>query len=210
MSEIVAGAAGAIVPVLWRRVTLVEPGAARREKAQRDVEEEIKRLLEQARAEGLEQGLAAARSETEQQIPSVLENIARAQAQLAQVRERVSLETARELVQLARTVAARVIHRELVIDPSALAGLIRAAYLKVQSREIARVRMHPAIESVVARTLEQCGGPTGVVLMADPAMREGELLFETAQGTLDASLETQLAELERALLDKVGRNSGIA
>jgi flagellar assembly protein FliH len=207
MSEIVAGAAGSVAPVLWRKVTLVEPGAARRELAQREAEEETKRRLEQARHEGLEQGLAAGRSETEQQIPAVLENIARAQSGLAQIRERVSLETARELVHLARTVAARVIHREMVIDPDALAGLVRAAYLKVQAREIARVRMHPAIETVVASTLEQCGGPTGVVLMADPALHEGELLFETAQGTLDASLETQLSELERALLDKVGKTS---
>jgi flagellar assembly protein FliH len=98
-----------------------------------------------------------------------------------------------------------VIHRELAVDPDALAGLVRAAFLKLQSREINRVRMHPALEGMVRKTLEQSGSPKNLVLAADPSMKPSEVFFETSQGILDASVETQLREIERGLFDKLER-----
>ena len=46
---------------------------------------------------------------------------------------------------------------------------------------------------------------SNLVLVADPALKPGELFFETSQGTLDASVETQLREIERGLIDKLDR-----
>ena len=203
-TEILVDAGTPAVPVLWRKVTLAAEDT--RSSGQRNAEEELKRRLDQARREGLEEGLAAGRAESERQVPAILENVARAQAELARMGEQIRIETARELVRLARTAAARVIHREMVTDSRAIAGLVKAAYLKLQPREITRVRMHPAIASVVAGTLEQCGASPTIALLPDTGLSAGELLFETAQGTLDASLDTQLRELERGLMEKLGKH----
>ncbi|HLG96590.1 MAG TPA: FliH/SctL family protein [Bryobacteraceae bacterium] len=204
-SEIVTGSATPATPVLWRKVSLLSREKPKRHSARRDGEEELKSRLDQARREGMEQGREAGLQESEQQVPAILQNFARAQAELAGTAEQIRIETARDLVQLARNIAARVIHREMVTDSAAVAGLVRAAFSKLQQREITRVRMHPAMEPVVTKTLEDCGAPAAVVLAPDTALSAGELLFETSQGVLDASLETQLRELERGLMDKLGK-----
>ena len=124
---------------------------------------------------------------------------------LARLRENIREETTQDLVHLATSIAARVIHREVAVDPDALAGLIQAAFSKLQSREINRVRMHPALEALVRKLLEQAGAPKNLVLMADPSLKPAEVFFETSQGILDASVETQLREIERGLIDKLER-----
>ncbi len=163
----------------------------------------MERLLEQAWQEGQDEGLQAARAEVQRLLPSRVGNISAAVAELKRMRQQLHEEGCQELVRLAVTVASRVIHRETVVDASALAGLVKAAAAKVQSREISRVRMHPAFESIVSATLKKCGTPPNVALMADSSLSPGDLLFETPQGVLDASIGTQLRELERALMDQL-------
>jgi flagellar assembly protein FliH len=204
MSEILADNRSPATPVPWRLVNLIPS----EERAGRAAAEELERRIEQARRDGLKEGLESGRADAQQQLPATLDNIRETLAELERIRERLRQAAERDLVRLAVTVAARVIHRETVMDGDAMAGLIKAAFLKVQSREISRARMHPALESVVSKTLEQCGA-AGVVLMADSSLNPGELLFETSQGLLDASLNTQLGEIERGLLDQLGSGRAI-
>jgi len=199
MSEIFEGGRTTEAPVLWRKA----PRSVAKESASRAAEAELEHRIGEARREGHEKGLESGRSDAQRQLPPTLENISETLAELERIRERLRQAVERDLVRLAVTVAARVIHREMVMTGDALAGLIRAAFLKVQSREISRVRMHPALESVVSKTLEQCGA-SGAVLLPDPNLNPGELLFETSQGVLDASLNTQLGEIERSLLEQLG------
>jgi flagellar biosynthesis/type III secretory pathway protein FliH len=44
-----------------------------------------------------------------------------------------------------------------------------------------------------------------VELIADSSLQCGDVLFETAHGNLDASLESQLGEIERGLADRLRR-----
>jgi flagellar biosynthesis/type III secretory pathway protein FliH len=75
----------------------------------------------------------------------------------------------------------------------------------LQSREINRVRVHPSLEALVRKLLEQTGAPKNLVLAADANLKPSEVFFETSQGILDASVETQLREIERGLIDKLER-----
>jgi flagellar assembly protein FliH len=199
MSEILPGASLTLAPVPWRTVNRALLAKDAAETAGRELEQRI----EQARREGEQEGLRLGRDEVQRLLPSTLENIAASLAELEQIGQRLREETCQELVRLAITVTARVIHRETVVNPNAMAGLAKAALAKLQSREISRVRMHPALESSVSKTLEECGAPANLVLMTDSTLKPGDLLFETSQGVLDASLSTQFRELERALLDKL-------
>jgi len=56
---------------------------------------------------------------------------------------------------------------------------------------------------LVRRCMEQSGAPKNLILMPDPSLAAGALLFETSQGLLDASVETQLHEIERGLIDRL-------
>jgi flagellar assembly protein FliH len=126
-------------------------------------------------------------------------------AELARLRDVIREEATHDLVRLAVSIAARVIHREVSLDPDALVGLVKTAFLKLQTREIQRVKMHPGLESLVRKSIEQGGSPKNLVLTADPALNPGELFFETSQGILDASVDTQLREIERGLIDRLER-----
>jgi flagellar assembly protein FliH len=170
-----------------------------------DHERELALRLDQARQEAFKEGLLAGRRDAEDQIRPALEGLARTMTELGGMRQAIREEALQDLVRLAISIAARVIHREVAVDPDALAGLVQAAFQKLQSREIHRARMHPGLEPLVAKCLEQCGSPKNIVLIADPTLAPGELFFETSQGALDASVDTQLREIERGLIDKLER-----
>ncbi len=197
------GGQPAAAPV-WRIVASMADGFATG-RAKNDAEREAIRRLEQARKDAFADGVAAGRHEAEEQIRPAVDGIARTISELARMRDAIRRQASNDLVHLAVSIAARVIHRNVAVDPDALAGLVSAAFVKLQSREIHRVRMHPGMEHLVQKCLEQCGSPANLVLAADPGLKPGELFFETSQGALDASVDTQLGEIERGLIDKLER-----
>jgi flagellar assembly protein FliH len=201
-SEILLDPENSAAPAFWRTVASVRTD--RSQQARPDPSREAAKQLEQARREAFEQGAAAGRKDAEQQILPAFEKMAANLAELARLRETMREETLHDLVRLATMIAARVVHREVVIDPDALAGLVKASFSKLQTREISRVRMHPGLEPLVRKCLEQSGSPKNLILSADPALQPGELFFDTSQGLLDASVDTQLREIERGLIDKLG------
>jgi flagellar assembly protein FliH len=201
-SEIVSGDQQPAKPVPWRIVTTVGLASAR---SGSRAEQEAATKIDQLRREAFVEGAAAGRQQAEEQIRPAMEGLAQALSELSRLKEVVRDQATEDLIHLAVSIAARVIHREVAIDPDALTGLVKAAFAKVQSREINRVRLHPALEGLVRKSLEQCGAPKNLVLAADPGLKPGEVFFETAQGILDASVETQLREIERGLIDKLDR-----
>jgi flagellar assembly protein FliH len=188
--------------MLWRTVA---PAGDPRRNAHHEAEREAARTVDQARREGYAQGLSAGRQEAEEQFRPAIQGLAQTLDTLARLRENIREETIQDLVRLAISIAGRVIHREVAVDPDALAGLLRAAFLKLQSREVHRARLHPALEPLVRKLLEEAGAPKSLTLAADPSLKPAEIFFETSQGVLDASVETQLREIERGLIDKLER-----
>lgn len=201
-SEVSGNEQASATPVLWRTVASVNDS---RRNSHGDAEREAARKLDQARREAYAEGLAAGRQQAEDQFRPAVQGLADTLNTLARLRESIREETLQDLVHLATSIAGRVIHREVAVDPDALTGLIQAAFTKLQSREINRVRMHPTLEALVRKLLEQVGAPKNLTLTADANLKPTEVFFETAQGILDASVETQLREIERGLIDKLER-----
>ena len=107
-----------------------------------------------------------------------------------------------DLVGLSLGIARRILHRELSVDPAALEGLVSGALQKLPGQEISRIRIHPELEPGVRQALTR-EGRGGLTLIADGTLERGAVLVETARGKLDASLETQLAEIGRGLADRL-------
>lgn len=189
-------------PVLWRDMGAPEPEMPAAEQ-QPPVAQQLELKFQEGRQRGLAEGMAAARRESEAQIQAVLERVARSIAELAETRQRLRDETADELVRLSIAIAARILHREITIDPDAVQGLLRAAFDKAQSRENVRVYTHPAHEPAVRRYVEQTGIKGKVEIVSDAALAPGSIRIETSQGQLDASVDTQLREIERGLADRM-------
>ena len=188
-----------VAPVFWRVVNGPHEGHV----ARISVAEQLDRKFQEGRQHGLAEAVAIARQEADAQLQPVLQRLAQSISTLADARQRVRDETAADLVRLSIEIASRILHREITLDPDAIHGLLKAAFQKAQSREITRVLVHPAHEASVRSYLEQNATQQMVEIVADPRLDCGGILLETSQGQLDASIDTQLWEIERGLADRM-------
>ncbi len=172
-----------------------------------EIEAEIERRSQEAFHNGLRQGQNEGRGSAHAEVEAELQKLGRAIVEVTGLRHAVRRETEEELVRLSLTIARRIIHRELTVDPEALAGLVRSAVEKIELRELHRVRTHPAHAASLARCIEQIGAPQKVEVAGDPSLERGAAILETSRGSLDASVDTQLAEIERGFTDVMVRPS---
>ena len=200
------GELSAVTPMAWRS-TGAPPPAPRPARAlavaagpSADQDEARKESYQRGFSEGHNVGHEQAVAE----IQPVMDRLSRSLADLATVRSHVRKTAESDLLKLAIAVARRVIHRELTLDPGSIEGLIRVALEKLESRELCRVRVHPDQEPVI-RTLLARFSAAPVELIPDQTLQCGDVLFETAHGTLDGSIEAQLQEIERGFADRLGR-----
>jgi len=195
-------------PVTWRQVRAGVPQLAAH--VQDDIHEQISRIEQQcaervreARAAGMREGEAAGRSQAATELKPVVERLSRAIEELGQLRPQLRKDAEADMVKLSLAIARRVLRRELSIDPDALHGLVLAALEKLQGQEICRVRVHPSLAASIAACLR--GSATGhdVEVMPDPSREPGAVIFESGKGNLDASVDSQLQEIERGLTDRL-------
>ncbi len=167
-----------------------------------DLEQQLERRARESREAGHREGEAAGRAQAAAALQPVLEKLAHSIQEIAGLRPQMMREAAADLVGLSLGIARRILHRELSVDPAALEGLVSGALQKLPGQEISRIRIHPELEPGVRQALTR-EGRGGLTLIADGTLERGAVLVETARGKLDASLETQLAEIGRGLADRL-------
>jgi len=165
-------------------------------------EAETARRARDAHQAGYREGQAAGQAQAEAALRPVLERLASGIQEIAGLRPQLMREAAAELVELSLAIARRILHRELSVDPAALEGLVGVALQKLPAQGICGIRLHPELEPGVRQALAR-EGRGGLPLVADGTLERGAILIETAHGKLDASLETQLAEIGRGLADRL-------
>ncbi len=206
-SKVLPPGGGAVSPVNWRRV-----GAPASEGSVRGAAEastraaaEIEQRVREAHAAGVREGEASGRSRAAGELQPVLERLAHAIEEIAAMRGQLRREAEADLVRLSLAIARRILRRELAVDAGALRGLVVGALERLQEREICRVRVHPAHAALLATYLRETATGKAVEVIADPSGGPGAVVFETEHGSLDASVESQLQEIENGLTDRLGR-----
>jgi len=203
-----------VAPVLWRRVLSAEAALSA---AHETPDDEVRRLAQLERqfeqraresyAAGMRDGEAAARARSAAEIQKTIERLSRAIDEIAGLRPRLRAEAEADLIRLSLAIARRVLRRELAIDPEALHGLVLGALEKLQGQEIARVRVHPSHASPISACLREKRDGAAIEVVPDATREIGDIVFETQRGNLDASVESQLQEIERGLADRLRKQS---
>jgi len=152
---------------------------------------------------GVRAGEESALRDLESGVRETVQQLSAAIADLAGMRAETIRRAEADTVRLSIGIARRVLHRELSIDGSALEALIKAALEKLQAQEVYRVRVHPDREKLVRACLDRTGRGQSIAVVGDPVQPQGGAVFEISRGSLDASVETQLAEIERGLIDQL-------
>src|SRR5581483_5832509 len=128
-------------------------------------------------------------------------------AELATLRKRFRAEVEEDTVKLAIAIARRVLHREVETDPEAILGLVMAAFQKLNARETHRLRLSPKDAAIVQEHRARFEFPEALQISADASLPPSSAVFETSRGELDASVDTQLAEIGRGFADLVKRRA---
>jgi flagellar assembly protein FliH len=171
------------------------------------MENQCRQAIEQNRAAAFREGESAGRRQSAVELQAALERLARSVEELALLRPRLRQEAEQDMLRLALAVARRILRRELAVDPEALHGLALAALEKVSCEQIHRVRVHPSLAAQIGALLEKSMAHRVIEIIPDAAREPGTLIFETERGSLDASVETQLEEIERGLADRLRRQT---
>ena len=164
------------------------------------MEQESEARIREARTQGVAEGRRMAEAE----LATVMQRLARSIEDLAGAKARVRKEAESDLVRLAIAISRRVLRRELTVDAEALRGIASAALERMQVREICYVRVHPAHEQLLRQMLATSGAAKAEII-ADNSLQPGDMVFETNRGSLDASTDSQLLEIERGLTDLLAR-----
>jgi flagellar assembly protein FliH len=170
------------------------------------LERECERREQAARSAGLAEGEAAGRGRAAAELQPVLQRLARSIEEIGHLRARLRREAEADMLQLSLAIARRVLRREMAVDPDAMHGLVLGALEKLQSREICRVRVHPSHAAQLSAWLLPLAGAGPIEVVADASREPGDVIFETARGNLDASVDSQLREIERGLADRLRRS----
>jgi flagellar assembly protein FliH len=177
----------------------------------RELESSIK-LLEQrigeerakSKEQGHQQGVAAGAQMEAAKWSEAIARLGRSIEEISKTKARLRAEVEEDAVKLALAIARKILNRELASDPEALLGLARVALDKLNQRELQRVRVHPSDAAGIERLLAASAGPKRVEVISDGSLERGAAIFETERGVLDASVTTQLGEIERGLTDMLG------
>lgn len=206
-----------VQPIEWRtfsgKALAATVRSSRRDAEPAEVAELQKRIAElemlrqaevaQARQTGFEEGKQKAKQESAAEVTAALDRLAQKLAEVSGLRSNLRRYAEMDIVKLGLAIAQRILRRELTTDPETIHGLVHAALHKIQNRDILKIRVYPAGAEALKASLARAGAAPAIQIVPDPKLKTGDLLFETSIGDLDASVDTQLLEVERGLADRL-------
>jgi flagellar assembly protein FliH len=164
----------------------------------------------QAHVQGREEGLAEAHKIFDEQLGRERSNLATALAQFTRDRAAYFQKVEGEVVQLALSIARKIMHREAQLDPLLLAGIVRVALEKIDGATGVVLRIHPENAADWRRYLSTQLDPADrPEIVEDPAQPADRCTLETSMGTAAIGLEVQLKEIEQGLTDLLAARPGL-
>jgi flagellar assembly protein FliH len=163
----------------------------------------------QARAQGREEGRAEARKIFEEQLARERASLTAALAQFTRDRAAYFPKIEGEVVELALSIARKILHREAQLDPLLLAGIVRVALEKIDGATGVRLRIHPQNAADWRRYLSTRLDPADLPEIVEDASQPPDCCaLETSMGTATVGLEVQLKEIEQGLMDLLAARPG--
>lgn len=161
-------------------------------------EHELSKFMSEARAEGAREGERQARAIFEEELVQQRRRLMEALSAFEQERGQYYSKVEVELVHFALAIAARILHREALVDRMVVAGLVKVTLEKLQQGTKVVVRVRPE-EAEGWRNYFH--GNDHVEIVEDSALEPKDCRLETELGTTDMGLDAQLKEIEQGFFD---------
>jgi len=155
-----------------------------------------------ARDAALREGETRARAQLEVAMRPIADRLNASIQEVIAQKPRLRKEVEEEAVRLALAIARRILRREVTIDSSALQGLVQVALERAGRQDIHRVIANPEQVQQIRSALAHATNRQ-IEIVPDSSRPPGTVILETARGSIDASIESQLQEIENGLADRL-------
>lgn len=171
------------------------------------LQEQLKLLTQQA-ATQLEAAKKMARSESREEWSDELEErvgverarVAKVCEQFEKQRSRYFADVESEVVKLALEIAARILHREIKMDPLLLSATVRIALEKLADSSMTVLRV-PTADLVRWQGVLATKPGSEAQLIGDDQLEPGECVLDTTVGRVELGVKAQLEEIEKGFFD---------
>lgn len=157
---------------------------------------EKRRVHEQAREEGHAEGRAAGEQEARAALASAASAFGEALKELDAMREQLAAAIERDAVDLALALAGKILAGALQARPELVVEVVQGALRRVSAQRNITVLVNPADLETVTRAIgelqSQANGLELCDLQPDQRVQVGSVIVRTAEGEVDAGIETQL------------------
>jgi len=174
-------------------------------------EAELKRQVAAAHAEGFAAGRGEALAESQQKIADARLPIAENLAGFGQERDHYFRAMETEVVDLALSIARKILHREAQVDRVVLGGVVRVALEKISGATNIRLCVHPSNADAWKQYVsQQPQMPNTPEIVEDASLRPDQLVLRTSHGSTSMGVDSQFAEIEKGFTDLMNqRQRGI-
>lgn len=166
---------------------------------------EGEQIRERAQAEGYAEGRAAGHQEGLAQTTAAALAMGEALHELHELRGQMADELERDAVELALALADKIVAGALDAQPDRVIDIVRGALRRVADRRQIVVLVDPqdleVVSGAVGELQSQAGGIELCDVQADRRVGRGGAVVRTAEGEIDATVETQLQRARELMLE---------
>jgi flagellar assembly protein FliH len=174
--------------------------AKAQEEELRSQEEQTSEQVERTRSEAVAEARLLWEAEVEERITLERSQLQKIEEEFRQERTRYFSGVEGEVVRLALAIAARVLHREVKLDPLLLTAVVRVALEKVAKDSAVVIRV-PVGEVEMWQGVFAAHQDSAIKLVGDERLEAGECVLETNVGRVELGVSAQLEEIERGFFD---------
>lgn len=162
----------------------------------------LEAAAEAAKREAFEAGYRKGEQEAHAALAPVIARLNASITEIVGMRPELRRLAEKDAVDLALKIAKRILHRELSVDSNALNALARIIFDRLGRSETWQLTVNPQFADSIRGAIPS-GGVDKVRIEADPTCAPGTLMARCADSTIDASVETQLDEIRKGLMDRL-------
>ena len=165
--------------------------------------------VEAIRAEGFNDGYTAGAADARAAVEPAVAALQSAAAELAALRGDVAERTERAAVELALQIAEQVLQGAIGADPDRVVDAVRGALRRLVERDRVLLLVHPEDLDVgrehATTLVAELGGIEHCGVESDRRVSRGGAIVRTAEGEVDATLETKLGRAREVVEQELAR-----
>lgn len=184
------------------RIRTVAPEPEPHKRAEVEMTEgELQALLTETRTEAMTATEARLEAQCRAKIEAEKSRVSAALDAFERERKGYFARVETEVVRLALSIAAKILHREAQVDPMLVSALVQIAVNQLKENTAVNVRVHPDGAALWRAHFGAAPQWAGVTVVEDPELEAGDCVLETELGSANFSLAAQLKEVEQGFFD---------